>query len=132
MRGARLTSLLLAIVAIVVFGYALANVTMRLQRHIAAANQWQHDRRALMVAYAGVANAASASDNLAYGLLRAIAWNETVALHNDSLAMRSDGNTQRLEFVTAAQRCLPNSLAGFDAQTQVARDACRQLVAGTP
>lgn len=125
---ARLISLLVAALAIVVFGYALANVSMRLQRHITFASQWRRDLHAMDVAYAALSSAAAAQDELAYGLLRHIAWDNTLSLEDDSLQMRSDGNTRRLEFVTNARNCLPDTLAAFNAQTPAARAACRQLL----
>jgi hypothetical protein len=123
-----LASVLVAALFIVVFGYALANVTMRLQRHMTSASQWNDDRGKLWTAYDGLSSAAAAKDELAYGLLRNIAVDDIAALQRDSQQMRTAGSEQRLQFVKNAPDCLPGTAAAFTSQTPYARQACRQLL----
>ncbi len=121
-------AVLFAILAIVVFGYALANVTMRLQRHITAATQWKNDRRNLWMAYNSLSSAAAAKDELAYRLVLRIAGDDIAALQRDSPQMRVAGSEQRLEFGKQAQGCLLSSAATFRSQMPEKQKACNQLL----
>jgi hypothetical protein len=100
---------------------------MRLQRHITAAHQWKRDLRTTGTEYEGLVGAAAARDDFAYSLLQRIALDTANSLQQDTRAMRSDGNAQRLEFVSSVRRCLPDTVAAFDSQTPAARAACRRL-----
>ena len=121
-------SLLAAVVSIVVFAYAWANVSMRLQRHITARGQWSLDQRRLGSDYRGLSQAAAAQDSLAYDLLLRAAQDDLASLRRDSAAMASRGISQRVDFLTHSQACLAESAAVFHAQPPAAQQRCRQLL----
>ena len=122
-------SLLAAIVLVVVFAYALAHVSMRLQRHITARSQWSTDQRRLSMAYSGLSEAAAAQDDMAYHLLQRVAQDELNSLRADSAAMSSKGVAQRIDFLDKAGGCLAPDVGNFAAQTPLVQDACRHLLA---
>jgi hypothetical protein len=130
-RWIGLATIVAALACIVVFGFALANVTMRLQRHNTAREQWKNDRGKMGMAYGSLATAAAGNDALGYGLLLQIALDDVNSLESDSSAMPSKGVQQRTEFVKQAQGCLANTISAFNAQTPAARAGCGQVMLTT-
>jgi formate hydrogenlyase subunit 3/multisubunit Na+/H+ antiporter MnhD subunit len=124
-----LISMVAAVVLVVVFGYALANVSMRLQRHITARSHWDTDQGRLRMDYGRLVQAAAAQDTLAYGLLQPVAQDDLTALRADSAAMHPGGVLQRTGFLDQASACLPGTATAFAAQTPQAREACHELLA---
>lgn len=126
----QLAPVLVAVLLIVLFSYALAYVSMRLQRHITATHQWTRDERSLSLAYSGLRSAAAANDGLAYDLLLRTARDTAIALQEDSWAMPAKANLQRLEHLKGVRACLPDTAGAFASQTPDAIETCRRLIAG--
>ena len=121
--------LLAAALLIVVFAYALANVSMRLQRHITARTQWTQDQRQFAADYSRLSGAAAAQDDLAYELLLQVAQDDLGSLRRDSDAMHSRGSAERLNLLTGFKLCLAGSAAAFRMQPPAQLQACQQLLA---
>ena len=128
-RSSSALLLLLATVLLVGFAFALANVSMRLQRHKTARIRWIQDQRRSAADHSRLAGAAAAQNDLAYNLLVRVFQDDLNSLRSDSAAMHSRGLAERLNLLTEFKACLAASAAAFRVQSPAQQQTCHQLLA---
>ena len=119
---------LAAVLPILLLIYPIATFVAAHERTKMATVKWGADRQRLWMSYAALSSAASANDDLAYGLLMPIIFDSMTALDADATDIGGSDLASRRDFIEHARRCVPAGLKIFNTKTPDTEAACRQLI----